>query len=302
MATQKKKELTEQELYEQMLANLSPEDRAAMDQMTGQSNLKGGKKTPVLRVSYKESDDEDLNGKSIKKGNFVIGQKTTYDAKGDEIIEEIGIDFGDEISLVVLAIGNQYSFYSETKGASCSSQITRDRSEVPVGSTLKINCSDGTCPHRQDGIDRKDRCSNQFVLFVKLPEGTKLPDGTDCPVALLYVKGTSYMPCKDYFAGNGEFALRVNSLMCFTVIKTTRMKKGSVTFFDLSFKQGPLDPSGFKESHAIATEVVKELEAFKAQNATAPAIAAPSGPGQAMIEGPTAGADAKPGGDDNFNW
>jgi hypothetical protein len=108
-----------------------------------------------------------------------------------------------------------------------------------------------------------------------MPEGTQLPDGTDCPVAMLYVKGSSYMGFKDYISGVGEFALKVNSLMCKTIFSTSKEQKGAVKYFDLHCKQGALDPIGFKENFALAKDAMKELEDFKEQNAHK-ALPAPS--------------------------
>ena len=263
-------QLSEQELYEQMLAGLSPEERAMLDKVTGQDNIKGGKKTPVVRVSYKDSDDADLNGKMVKKGNFVVGQKShkaIKDGKEVDIIDEIGTDLGAELAATILAFGSQYSFFSEKKGQSCSSQVVRERGEIAVGSTMKLKCAGGECPRRKEGIDKNDKCTCQFVVFLRLPEGTQLPDGTDCPVAMMYVKGSSYMGFKDYLSGVGEFALKVNSLMCKTIFTTSKEQKGAVKYFDLHCKQGALDPIGFKENFALASEAMKELENFKEQNA-----------------------------------
>lgn len=304
--TQNTAQPTEQELYEQMMANLSPEERAALDKITGQDRLKGGKKTPVVRISYKETDDTDANGKSVKKGNFVLGQKTSYTKEGVEVIEEIGTDLGSELDVTILAFGTQYSFYSTQKGQSCSSQVIRERNEKPIGSTLKRVCSDGTCPRRQEGLDKKDKCTNQYVLFLKLPAGTKMPDGTDCPVAMFYVKGSSYMACKDYLSGKGETSLRgVNSLMCRTLLSSVKQKQGSVVYFDVAFKRGPMDPIGFKENFQLASEVTKELDEFKEQNARAlPAPEEDSTYSPAELVTGNAGESARyvNGNDDNIVW
>lgn len=260
---------TEAELLEEMYALLTPEQREALDALTGQANAKGGVKTPVLRVSYKESDDTDTNGKSVKKGNFVIGQKSHKEKKGDkyvDVIDEIGTDLGNELEVVLLASGTQYSFFSELPGQSCSSQVCRERNEVPVGSTLKHVCTSGKCPRRQEGIDKKEKCSHQYVMFVKLPEGTKLPDGTDCPCAILYVKGTSYMNAKEYLAGTKETDLKTNALMVKTILKTEKDKSGAVTFFLTKFKQGAIDQLGFQENFKLASTAMQNLEDFKASN------------------------------------
>lgn len=288
----------------EMMELLSPEERAVIEQVTGQSEMKNGNKTPVLKVNYQER--KDINGKRIAKGNFVIGQRSAV-RDGKEILEEAGTDLGDSLEINILKAGSQYSYWSKDPKQRCSSQIILERSEKPIGYNLKKVCNDKSCPRRQDGIDRNDKCINQYVVFVRLPKGTELPDGTDCPVAMMYVKGTNYMPFQDYT--KGLTAAKVPSFAVKTVVSTEEEYSGSTLFFVLQFKRGAADTENFRENFEIASGVSKDLIAYKEQQ-NAKLLEGPKGggvtggvTGEVMPEGSTAGDDAMPAsGDDDMDW
>jgi hypothetical protein len=222
-----------------------------------------------VRINYQER--KDLNGVKIPKGHWVLGQRMGVQ-NGEQVLEEAGVDLGEVLECVILKCGTQYSYVPDKKkrpGAKrCSSQVITDPfNETPIGSDLKKNCKEkGACPRRAEGIDKDDKCSCQHVVFVRLPAGTKLPDGSDCPVAMLYIKGESFIPFKD-FVGKELAGLPVSFI---TTVKMTPEEKyhGSVVYFVLNFAKGsPVPAIEFRQSAEMVQSISKDLDTYKAQQA-----------------------------------
>jgi hypothetical protein len=258
MATKTK---TDEELLKEMMDMLSPEEREKLAGLTGQGNGGGGTKTPVVKVNYQEIADS--KGIEIPKGNFVLGQKSdTIDGK--EVLTSAGTDLGKELSAVILKVGNQFSYWSPNVKLRCSSQIITERSEVPVGFNLKNVCNDKSCPRRKEGCAKDDHCINQFIVYLRMPAGTKMPDGSDCPVAMMYIKGTSYMPFKEYM-DNGLKG--IPSIAVSTKFSVSKDKKGSTVFFVLGIEKGaPVPTAVFKENFDLVSGVNKQLLEYKAES------------------------------------
>ena len=184
-----------EEILAKAKANMTPEQRAALEATTG-ANKSDGDATPKLKRNSQERKDS--KGKRIAKGNWVVGQKVT--TMGDKsILDEAGTDLGEELDVEILLIGQQYTYYSPDANKRCNSPLCFGKEiNDAVGSKLGHTCSDKSCPRRAEGLDKKERCTVQWVVYLRLPEGTKLPDGTDCPVAKLYLSGDNYMPFKEY--------------------------------------------------------------------------------------------------------
>lgn len=244
--------------YEEMLSMLSDEERAALSKMTGQDNSGSGTKTPIVKINYRERAAQD--GTKIAKGNFCVGQKNTT-VDGKTTLATAGTDLGNELSAVILKVGQQFSFWDADMKKRCSSQVICERGEVPTGYNLKHVCNDRSCPRRKEGIDKTERCSAQFVVYLRLPDGTKLPDGTDCPVAMMYVKGTSYKPFQTYMDTDLK---GIPSIALTSKFKTTEEEQGSTLFYVLSFEKGkPVPTEVFKQNFSIVSGLNSQLIEFK---------------------------------------
>lgn len=252
---------TDAELLQEMMDMLSPEERANLASLTGQNSSGGGTKTPVVKINYQEIAD--VNGVEIPKGNFVLGQKSDV-IDGKEVLTSAGTDLGKELNCVVLKTGTQYSFWSGNAKLRCSSQIICERGEVPMGYNLKNVCNDKSCPRRKDDCAKDERCISQYIAYLRLPAGTKLPDGTDCPIAMMYIKGTSYMPFKEYM----EAGLKgIPSIAVTTKFSVAKDKKGSTVFFVLGAEKGsPVPTEVFKENFQLVSGINKQLVEYKAEN------------------------------------
>lgn len=248
-----------------LLAFMTDEEKAEMLTLTGQEANLRGEKIPTIKVNY--SDTPDVNGNTIKKGNFVYGQSSktvevdVVDEDGDAAIEErmedLGVDLGRIANITVLAYRQQYAFYSEDAKQRCNSQIF-GTGETPVGSTLKHECRGGTCPRRKADVDKKEKCTCQYVVLCMVNV-----DGEEKP-AMMYVKGSSFMPFSDYLKSAGQFPLPYAS----TKMKTKQEKQGSVTYFTVTFEldtANPYAPEIRERNKGLAKDAISGLETFKAQ-------------------------------------
>lgn len=223
-----------------LLAGLSDEERAELLALTGQNANLSGSKVPILKVNY--CDVADVDGNTIKKGNFVYNQSSktaeveVVDESDGEVTKEermldLGTDLGKSIAVTVLGYRQQYSYYNADAKLRCNSQIF-GQGEVPVGSNHKLECRSGKCPRRKDGLDKKEKCICQFVvpLLVEVA-GEKQP-------ALMYVKGSNYFPFNDYLKAAGPIPL----FWAPTKMKTKVEKDGSVTYYVTSFELDTANP------------------------------------------------------------
>lgn len=220
------------ELIAELLASMTPEEREEIAALTGQNANSSGDRIPVLKINY--CDTPDTEGKEIKKGNFVYDQSSATvevevtDEDGDvtkeERMENLGTDLGKSIQVTALAYRQQYNYYNnDDNKLNCRSQVF-GAGEVPVGSNLKHECRGGKCPRRKEGIDKKDKCSCQFIVYVlvKVGEETK--------PAMMYIKGASYFPFNDYLKAAGPIPLYFAP----TKMKTSVEKQGAVTYYPLT--------------------------------------------------------------------
>lgn len=258
----KSAEKTQEQIFEEMKALLTPEELEQLMKLTWQDNGGGGIKTPILKINYKERADK--NGKKIAKGNFVLGQASGV-VDGKKVLVEAGVDLGNKLNVVILKTGSQYSYWCEDVKSRCSSQIITERGEIPRGFNLKNVCSDGSCPRRKAGVEKGDRCINQMIAYVRLPAGTKLPDGTDCPIAMLYVKGMSYKPLQDYI--NSDLK-GIPTIAVTTELSTSEEEQGATVFYVLQLKKGATVPTEvFKQNYELVAGVNSQLLDYKKEQA-----------------------------------
>jgi len=276
--------------YAELMAGLSDEERAILGRLTGQDNTGGGgSKTPIVKINYREKTAAD--GTKVPKGNFCVGQKNEV-KDGKTVLATAGTDLGETLEAVILKVGTQYSAWSTDPKKRCSSQVICERGEVPVGYNLKNVCNDKSCPRRKEGVEKEDKCVNQHVVYLRLPAGVKLPDGTDCPVAMFYVKGTSYKPFQEYM----ESLKGIPSIALTTKFKTTEEESGSTLFYVLGFEKGQAVPAAiFKENFAMVTGINNQLVEYKQSQATK------------MLEDKSSGSGSSEGGvkvinDDQITW
>lgn len=271
-----------------LFAGMTDAEKAELLAATGQANTAGGDKVPSLKVNYCDLPDKD--GNEIKKGNFVFGQNPKEIQNGDDIVVEyIGLDLGKNPSITVLTYGQQYSFYSDDKNKRCNSQLVLEMGEKPVGNNLGFECRSGQCPHRADGVDSKDKCSCQWVIFceVETPEGPQK--------AIMYLKGKSFMPFSDYLKAAGTLPV------CFfpTKLSNKMEKQGSVTYWVTTptlDKENPYPQAKRLENATAAKEARKGAQEFKVQQ-----LAQKSAPRQAQIADKSEGRFAREIANDNVD-
>lgn len=196
---------------EDILSFLSPEEMAEVLAVTGQAaNLR--ESVPVIKVNYCTLTDK--NGRTIKEGNYVIKQNSsvidyeTVDEDGEKVIEkrveDIGIDLGKSPKVTIFCFGTKYSFFPSSESTDkgnehiCQSQLVFDsRVEKHEGSKLGFRCQGGGCPRRNKEAKKADKCSAQWVLFCEVTvDEEKIK-------AIMYVKGSSYIPFSDYIKSLG---------------------------------------------------------------------------------------------------
>lgn len=254
-----------------LMAFMSAEEQAEVYALTGQDASMQADRIPQLKVNYNTTEDE--SGRSIPKGNFVYNQSSktvdveVTDEDGDVSTEaravDLGVDLGKSPKITVLMAKQQYSFFHTDAKLRCNSQVF-GLGEAPVGSTLKHACRSGECPRRAAGIDRKEKCSCQYVVYCLVDV-----DGVAKP-AIMYVKGKSFMPFSDYLkastaATNGR---PVALFVAPTKLKNTQEKEGSVTYYVTSFNwmlNEYFEPEVARENWEQAKLIEAHNKAYKAQ-------------------------------------
>lgn len=224
---------------EELYAAFSEDERAELLSVTGQDGMSTGEKTPTLKINY--CDLADKNGKTIKKGNWVMFQDTsestsevvTINSDGEEeteeqvIVEDIGIDLGKAPKITVFLAGFKYNYYPKDKDKKkfCSSQLVFDQfNETAVGSRLGFECrKKGACPLRAETCDPKDKCGCQWVVFCEVT----LPESGEKVKAVLYLKGKSYFPFGDYLKEAGTTPL----FFAPTKLTTSMERNEAVTYW-----------------------------------------------------------------------
>lgn len=203
MATKDKK-TSDQQLDEtpeiDLFEGMSPEEIAELLALTGQASNLSFDKTPTLKVNKYPIKDQ--QGNKVEMGNFVLGQRTKQEGK-NTIVEDIGIDCGPNPEITVLKYGSKFSYVPESrdKKLMCQSNIGLDLGDKIVGDNLGYDCTSVKCPRRGKEVEKGEKCSAQFVVFVEVKVGDETHK------AIMYFKGTSYIPFKTYVDGAGKFPI-----------------------------------------------------------------------------------------------
>lgn len=264
------------DMIKELLASMTPEEREEILALTGQNANSGMDKIPVLKINY--CDTLDIDGKEIKKGNFVYDQSSATteievtDEDGDvtkeERMEDLGTDLGKTIKATVLAYRQQYNYYNnDDNKLNCRSQVF-GMGETPTGNNLKRECRGGTCPRRKEGIDKKEKCTCQFIIYLLLKIGEETVP------AMMYVKGASYFPFNDYLKAAGPVPLYFAP----TKMKTTVEKQGAVTYYplvitlDIPNAYTAIERDGYKEQMRGAVAQMDEHKKVAAQKSASKQI------------------------------
>jgi len=242
-----KETLTPEQEFEKLLEGLTEEQKAELRRISGVNNVGNFDKIPVFKVNTQE--DEDKKGKSIKKGNFVIGQSMNNDE-----LEDAGTDLGSTCEGVIFAAPKQYSYYHKDAKKRCISNLIFDSNDVAIGSTLGFKCADKTCPRRQEGIAKEEKCGQQFVVYSQV-NGEKV---------VSYHKKSNYMPMNDHLKALGSYPY-----MYTTKFKTAKEKNGNVTYYVIVPEKGnPVPSIEMKQNLDLAMETCKGIKAFEQQRET----------------------------------
>lgn len=208
-------------MEEDLFAGFSDEERAEMLGLTGQATNMSFDKTPILKINQFSSDIQE-GDKIVKMGNFVLGQITRKDGD-NEVIDDIGEDFGAHPEITVLKFGNKYSYFPKNKDKKlmCQSQLVMDAGERATGDRLGFDCLSGGCPRRSKDL-KDDKCKCQYVVFVEVgPEKKK---------AIMYAKGDSFMPFKEYLDSANKYPV----FFFPTKLVTTKKTNGTNTYWVIS--------------------------------------------------------------------
>jgi hypothetical protein len=252
--------LSVEEILARAKESMTPEQLASLGKQLGQNQ--GGRGDGIPKLFRNSQERKDSKGVKISKGNWVIGQKRSV-IDGKDILEDAGVDLGEEIEVELLLVVDQYSYYSPDPKKRCSSNIcfSIDDVQEATGSTLGHVCSSGLCPRRAAGLDSKEKCGANKIAYVRMPSGTKLPDGTDCLFAKVYFKGENYMPFKEYVS---DILAGVPYLLVKTKIDIAEEKvHGSVLYYINSFTvTGQADDVA--DNQKVSTDIREKLaEAIK---------------------------------------
>lgn len=209
---------------EDLFAGMSPEMIAEILAATGQAANFAFDKTPVLKINKYPIKDQ--KGNTVPMGNFVLGQVTKQEGK-NTIVEFIGEDAGANPEITVLKVGSKFSYFpdplkvKDAKKHICQSQLVLDPGEKAVGDNLGFECMGGKCPRRGKDVSKDDKCSCQYVVFVEVKIGDETRQ------ALMYFKGTSFLPFKAYLDSAGKFP------MCFfpTLLTTEQQVNGTNVYW-----------------------------------------------------------------------
>lgn len=223
--------------------------------LTGQATNFSMDRTPTLKIN--KYPIKDLKGNSVPMGNFVLGQITKQEGKNTNI-EFIGIDCGANPEITVLKFGTKFSYFPETrdKKVICQSQLVLDIGEKHVGDNLGFLCMDGTCFRRGKDVDKKEKCSCQYVAFVEV--------GEERHKALMYFKGTSFIPFKTYLDSAGKFPL-----FCYpTKLNTEQQVNGSNVYWIITpelLKDRPYAKERIMDYKSVVKEIDTNVRAFESQ-------------------------------------
>lgn len=236
-------------------AGFSEEEIKQMRDVTGQSANFTMDRTPVLKIN--KFPVEDKEGRSVKLGNFVLGQVTKQEGE-NTTCENIGKDFGPNPEITVLKFGTKFSYFPKDKDRNkiCQSQLVLNPGEIATGDKLGYACASGKCPRRAKDLQKDERCTCQYVAFVEVgPEREK---------ALMYFKGTSFLPFKAYLDEAGKFPL----FFFPTVLETERKINGTNVYWIINprlQKDRPYPVEARKELFDTAKGIDEAVREFEAQ-------------------------------------
>lgn len=236
-------------------ALFSDEEMAELLGLTGQATNFSMDRTPTLKVN--KFPIKDLKGNSVPMGNFVLGQITKQEGK-NTIIEFIGLDCGENPEITILKFGTKFSYFPESRDKKliCQSQLVLDVGERHIGDNLGFNCMDGTCFRRGKDVDKKEKCPCQYVAFVEV--------GEERHKALMYFKGTSFLPFKAYLDSAGKLPL-----FCYpTKLNTEQQVNGTNVYWIVTpelLKYAPYPKEQIMGYRDVVKEIDTNVRAFEAQ-------------------------------------
>lgn len=244
-------------MYEEM--GLSPEEIEEILGLTGQNTVYNIDKTPVLKINKFGIDD--VNGKSVKMGNFVLGQVAKEENGEVKEIEEIGEDYGPSPEITIIKFGEQFTYFPKNKDKKqiCNSQIVVEPGEKAIGNKLGHECKDGTCPRRNKDLDKEDRCVCSVIAFCEVTNAAG-----EKKKALMYFKGTSFMPFQDYLKDAGKFPL----FFAPTKLNTERKINGNNVYWIVKpelLKDKAYAPDQRMINFNVAKEINANVREFEAQ-------------------------------------
>lgn len=250
MAKAKEAASTTSTEQDDIFAGLTPEQIKEILDLTGQSANFAFDKTPVLKVNKYPIKDQ--KGNKVEMGNFVLGQVTKQDGK-NTIVEDIGIDCGPNPEITVLKFGSKFSYFpdvtvvKDAKKHICQSQLVLDIGEKAVGDNLGFECGP-KCPRRGKEVKKEEKCSCQYVVFIEIKVGD------DVHKAIMYFKGTSFLPFKAYLDSAGKFPFFFYP----TVLETEQQINGTNVYWIVTPVLQKDRPYPTQEKLALM-ETVKEI-------------------------------------------
>lgn len=237
---------------EDLFEGMTPEQIREILGATGQVTNASFDKTPTLKIN--KFPIKDSKGNTVPMGNFVYNQVTKQDGK-NTIVEEIGIDCGANPEITVLKFGTKFSYFpdpqkiKDAKKHICQSQLVLDPGEKAVGDNLGFECMGGKCPRRAKDVDKDNKCSCQYQIFVQVKIGDEVKH------AIMYAKGTSFLPFKQYLDSAGKFPLYFFP----TLLTTEQQVNGSNVYWIVTPVLQKDRPYPLEERLAL-TETVKAVD------------------------------------------
>lgn len=206
-----------------LFEGMSPEQLLELRKASGQATNASFDRTPTLKIN---KYNKDVKGNVVPQGHFVYNQVTKTEGR-NTVVEEIGIDCGETPEVTVLKFGHKFCYFpdplkiKDSKKHICQSQLVLDPGEKAVGDNLGYECMGGKCPRRQKDTDKDNKCSCQYQVFVQIKLGEEIKP------AIMYFKGTSFLPFKGYLDSAGKFPLQWFP----TKLETTEQINGSNTYW-----------------------------------------------------------------------
>ena len=235
-----------------LFEGMTPEEIREILGATGQATNTSFDKTPTLKVN--KYPIKDAKGNSVPMGNFVYNQITKQEGK-NTIIEDIGIDCGANPEITIVKFGTKFSFFPDSEKVKdakkhiCQSQLVLDPGEKAVGDNLGHECMSRTCPRRAKNVLKDEKCTCQYQVFVQVKVGE------DTKGAIMYFKGTSFLPFKQYLDSAGKFPLYF-----FPTLLTTEQQINGTNIYWVVTPVLQKDRPYPLEERKLLTETVKAVD------------------------------------------